>query len=253
MKRGENKKKQKQKKSWKFKLSLVLILVALLALAVVIGVKGFTVKKVIVKGNEHYPDEKIEEILLKDDYAWNSLYVYFKHKFAEPERIPFVDTMEVSLKSPHTLQVQVYEKGLLGCVYMEALGQNAYFDKDGFVVEMSSEVIENVPTVSGLEVEEIVIYEKLPIKGKSVLKNLLSLTQTLKKHNLVPQSIHYGGDGSYTLSYGTVTVLMGQAQNFSEKAVRLAYILPKLEGLSGTLHLEGWTEDTTDITFEKAQ
>lgn len=144
---------------------------------------------------------------------------------------------------------------------MEALGQNAYFDKDGFVVEMSSEVIEGVPTVTGLDVEQIVLYEKLPIKGKSVLKNMLSLTQILKKYGLVPDNIHYGGEGSYSLTYkqtseetGTVseiTVLMGQAKNFNEKVVRLSHIMPDLTGLSGTLHLESWTEDTTDSTFEK--
>lgn len=27
--------------------------------------------------------------------------------------------------------------------------------------------------------------------------------------------------------------------------------MPNLEGLTGILHLEDWTEDTTDITFEK--
>jgi len=38
-----------------------------------------------------------------------------------------------------------------------------------------------------------------------------------------------------------------------KKILRLSYIMPKLEGQTGTLHLESWTEDTTDISFEKAQ
>lgn len=118
---------------------------------------------------------------------------------------------------------------------------------------MSSDVIAGIPRITGLDVEEIVLYEKLPIKGKSVLKNLLSLTQSLKKYELVPESINYSKEGNYTLSYGTITVLLGQAQHLNEKVLRLSYIMPKLEGQTGTLHLESWTEDTTDISFEKAQ
>ena len=244
---------RKRKKRWKVRLAVVLSLMALLAVGVLIVIKVFTVKKVVITGNVNCSDETVKEWVLKDEYSWNSLYVYFKNKFVEPEDIPFVDTMEISLKSPHILEIKVYEKGLLGCVYMEALGQNAYFDKDGLVVEMSSEVIAGVPRINGLDVEEIVLYEKLPIKGKNVLKNLLSLTQSLKKYQLVPESISYGKEGSYTIGYGDITVLLGQARHLNEKILRLSYIMPQLEGQKGTLHLESWTEDTTDISFEKAE
>lgn len=245
--------KQRRKKRLKI-IGLVFLLVLLLfAVGALVVVKVFTVEKVVVTGNERYSDEVMEEWLLDDEYSWNSLYVYFKYKFVEPKEMPFVDTMEISLKSPHTLEIKVYEKGLLGRVYIDTLGQNAYFDKDGFVVEMSSEVIEGIPKVNGLDVEQIVLYEKLPIKGKNVLKNLLSLTQMLKKYNLVPDSIKYGGEGSYSLKYGDISVSLGQAGKFTEKVVRLSYIMPKLEGQKGTLHLESWTEDTADITFEKAK
>ena len=54
------------------------------------------------------------------------------------------------------------------------------------------------------------------------------------------------------MSYGEITVLIGQAQNLNEKVVRLSHIMPKLDGQKGTLHLESWTENTTDIAFEKA-
>ena len=179
--------KRRRKKRLKAIGMAVLILALLLAIAILVVVKVFTVEKVKVTGNEHYPDETMADWLLDDEYCWNSLYVYFKYKFVEPAEMPFVDSMEVSLESPHTLSIKVYEKALLGRVYIDALGQNAYFDKDGFVVELSSEVIEGIPVISGLDVEKIVLYEKLPIKGKNILKNLLSLTQMLKKYEQVPE------------------------------------------------------------------
>ena len=56
--------------------------------------------------------------------------------------------MEIELKDPRTLNIKVYEKGMLGYLYIPAISENAYFDKDGFVVETSSDVISNVPKVT---------------------------------------------------------------------------------------------------------
>ena len=152
---------------------------------------------------------------------------------------------------PHTIEIQVYEKGLLGYVEMESVGQNVYFDKDGIVVETSSERIEGLPRIEGLSVDSVVLYEKLPIKGKSVLKNLLALTQLLKKYQVVPDTISYGEDMTYRVEYGSIRVLLGNAVNFDDKVVRLAEILPRLQGQAGTLHLESWTENNTEIRFQK--
>lgn len=127
-----------------------LITLLILALAALIVIKVFTVKNVEVEGNKLYSDEQIKEWVLNDDYSWNTLYVYFKYRFFDTQEVPFIDTMEVTVKSPHTLHVEVYEKGLLGYLYMDSLGQNVYFDKDGFVVEMSTDVIEGVPQITGL-------------------------------------------------------------------------------------------------------
>lgn len=228
-----------------------LLLLLILAIGALVAVKLFTVDKVIVSGNSYYPQEVIEEWILDDEYSWNSLYVFFKYKLEEPRELAFVESANISLKPPHTLQIAVHEKELMGRIYIDSLGQYAYFDKAGMVVEMSSEEIKNVPKVTGIDVEKIVLYEKLPIKGNSVLKNLLSLTQILKKYELTPKNIKYGTEGSYTLKFGKISVMLGQAEDFNEKVSRLSKILPKLEGQKGTLHLEGWSENTKDITFER--
>lgn len=247
----EKKRRRRRRKKSKTVLAVVLLILLLLAVGAVIVIKVFTVEKVVVKGNELYEDEVISRWVLDDKYSWNTLYVYLRYRFQEPETIPFVDTMEITMKLPHTIEIQVYEKGLLGYVELESVGQNAYFDKDGIVVETSSELIQGIPRIEGLSVESVVLYEKLPIQGKSVLKNLLALTQLLKKYQLVPDTISYGADMTYSLRYGEIRVLLGSAENFDDKVLRLAEILPKLEGMGGTLHLESWTENTTDIRFEK--
>ena len=49
----------------------------------------------------------IRDRVLNDDYSWNTLYVYFEYRFFDTQEVPFIDTMEVSVKSPHTLHVEV--------------------------------------------------------------------------------------------------------------------------------------------------
>lgn len=245
--REERRKKRKRKRI----AITFLVLVLLLAGAALVVVKVFTVEQVEVQGNQLYDSKQIEKWVLNDKYSWNSLYVYLKYRFRKPEEIPFIDTMEVGLKVPHTITIEVYEKGLLGYLYIDSLGQNVYFDKDGFAVETSTDVIEGIPKITGLTCKQVVLYEKLDLAKKKSLKTLLSVTQTLKKYSLVPQSIDYGDGGNLTLSYGAVTVSLGTVDNLNEKVKRLEKIMPELDGLTGTLHLEEWTEETTDITFEK--
>lgn len=228
-----------------------LIFVLLLALAALVVWKVFTVENVEVEGNELYSSGQIEQLVLNDEYSWNSLYVLLKYRFVDMGEVPFVDTMEVKLKNPHTVQISVYEKGILGCLYIESIGQYAYFDKDGFVVETSTEEIPDVPKVTGVNCEEVVLYEQLPLERGEVLKDLLNLTQILKKYDLLPQEIHYDDKLMPTLDYGGTRVVVGSEDYLSQKVVRLSAILPQLSGLSGTLYLDTWTPDTTDIVFER--
>lgn len=247
------KEERRRKKRRKIGLYILLILILLIAAGVFIVMNVFTVENVVVEGNELYNSTQIENMVLNDEYSWNSLYVDLKYRFVDIGEVPFVDTMEVSLDNPHTVHIRVYEKGMLGYLYINSIGQNAYFDKDGFVVETSTEVIDGVPKITGISCEEVVLYEKLQLENSDILRDLLNLTQTLKKYNLLPDEIQYDSNMEPVLYYGTIQVKIGSEDNLSQKVVRLSIILPQLDGLSGTLHLETWTPETTDIIWDRAE
>ncbi len=244
---------RKRKKRRKTGLYIFLFLVLLIAVGAVVVTQVFTVENVVVEGNELYSSKQIENMVLDDEYSWNSLYVYLKYRFVDIGEVPFVDTMEVSLDSPHTVHIKVYEKGMLGYLYIDSIGQNAYFDKDGFVVETSTDVIEGVPKITGIKCNEVVLYEKLTLENTRILRDLLTLTQTLKKYELLPDEISYNSNMEPVLYYGPIQVNVGSEDNLSQKVVRLSIILPQLSGLSGTLHLEAWTPETTDIIWDRAE
>ena len=247
------KEERRRKKRRKIGLYILLILILLIAAGVFIVMNVFTVENVVVEGNELYSSTQIENMVLNDEYSWNSLYVDLKYRFVDIGEVPFVDTMEVSLDNPHTVHIKVYEKGMLGYLYINSIGQNAYFDKDGFVVETSTEVIDGVPKITGISCEEVVLYEKLQLENSDILRDLLNLTQTLKKYNLLPDEIQYDSNMEPVLYYGTIQVKIGSEDNLSQKVVSLSIILPQLDGLSGTLHLETWTPETTDIIWDRAE
>lgn len=242
---------RRKRRKTKIKLYSMLAIFLILALAAFIVMNVFTVEQVVVEGNVLYSDSQIEDMILNDEYSWNSLYVDLKYRFTEVGEIPFVDEMEISLDDPHTIHIKVYEKGILGYLYIPIIGQNAYFDKDGFVVETSKERIPDVPKVTGVKCNEVILYEQLALEDSQILRELLNLTQTLKKYNLLPSEIRFDASKGAILTYEEVRVVVGSSDNLSQKIIRLSYILPQLKGLSGTLHLESWTEENTDIIFDK--
>lgn len=239
-----------EKKHTKIRWIVFLSILLFFALTGFFCVTVCTVRDVEIEGNELYDDESIREWVQNDRYSWNTLYVYFKYRFKKAEQVPFIDTMTVDLKSPGKLSVLVYEKGPIGYLFDETTGQNIYFDKDGFVIEISTKEIEGVPQISGLSFDHVAVYEKLDLSERT-LRTLLALTQNLEKYQLHPERIQYDGTGNMTLSFGPILVNLGKEDNLTEKLVRLVKILPQIEGMSGTLHLETWTENTTDVTFER--
>ena len=242
-------KRRKARKRKKIAIALLIILL-LLAAAALIVIKVFRVEKVEVEGNELYDAKVIEKAVLNDKYSWNSLYVFLKYRFVDAKKVPFVDTMEITLKDPQTLHIKVYEKGIMGYLYISSIDENAYFDKDGLVVETSSKVIDGTPQIIGIDCDKVVLYEKLPI-GNAKLREILTLTQALKRNSLIPDSITYGVANEPLLVYGKIKVEMGSLELLTQKVERLAKIKPSLEGMDGTLHLENWTEETTNIVFDK--
>ena len=246
--------REKRKQASRRKLILLAVLSGILAICIgaLLMVKVFVVKNVKVEGNELYDENLIINTVLNDEYSWNSLYVFLKYTFSDTQQLPFIDTMEITMEDPQTLHIRVYEKGLLGYLYIPAIGQNAYFDKDGIVVETSSRVIENVPRMEGLDCSTVVLYEKLPIDNK-LLKQLLTLTQTLKRAELEPDAIVYGVKNAPVLKYDNVSVNLGSMEYLTQKVERIKKILPKVSDMAGTLHLENWSEQNTNIVFEKAE
>ena len=241
--------RRRKRRNQKILIAVTIFLFVIL-LSILIIWKVFVVKKVNVEGNVLYDEQLITDTVLNDEYSWNSLYVLLKYTITEAEELPFIEEMEVKMVNPQTLSIKVYEKRMMGYLNVSPNAGNAYFDKDGFVVEISSRVIEDIPRIDGLACDEVIQYEKLPL-DEQLLKQLLTLTQSLRREELEPDSINYSVANEPILYYGNVAIRLGTMDNLTLKVEHLSKILPSLDGISGVLHMENWTEESANIIFEK--
>ncbi len=209
----------------------------------------YAVKNVIVDGNQHYSASEIKAMVMTGYLGDNSLYLSLKYKNKSIEGVPFVDTMDVVVQSNDTIKITVYEKALAG--YVEYLGRYMYFDNEGVVVEASKVTTRGIPQVTGLDIDHVVLYQKLPVENSEIFQNILTVTKLLNKYNVLCDKMQFDANYNVTLGYNRVKVNLGPLQNLEEKLMQLPNILPSLEGEKGTLDLQNYTGDHKSITFER--
>lgn len=228
---------------------ILLVTFIVIVICVFVFIQVLTIKQVEIIGNEQYTEEEIKELIFDTPYAQNSLYLTWKYNHKADYQIPFVDTIEVEMLSANKVRINIYEKDIVGCI--EYLGSYMYFDKDGIIVESSKELIDDIPIISGLKFDYIILNQKLAVGNESIFNTILNVTQMLDKHMIKPDKIYFNSGYEMTLYFENAKVYMGRDENTEEKIIKLKGIVPKLEGLSGVLHMEEYDESTKSITFEK--
>ena len=120
------------------------------------------------------------------------------------------------------------------------------------MVEVSEQLIERTIGVSGVSLKKAEVGEKVALK-KEQLNFMVQLLKSMQKYELAISGLTFDEVGNATVSYENMLISVGKADFLEEKMMRLSYILPQLEGQAGTLHLENWSKDNTDIVFRKAE
>ena len=238
-----------EKKSGIGWLLFFLISLIVICVSIIVVKQRFTITSVEITGNEHYTAKQIEDQVLRGKYGHNSIYLYMKGKLGYTDDIPFVEKIDVDIESPDHVRIRVYEKAVAG--YVEYLGHYLYFDKDGIVVESSTQKVNGIPFVTGLDFNYVTLHEKLPVENEDVFRLILNITQLLTKYRISTDKIYFDKNYRITLYFGDVRVLLGTSEYIDEKINRLRFVLPELEGHSGVLHMENYTGEGDKFTFTK--
>ena len=232
----------------------LIVVLAALAVLFILGLSFagvFRVQQVTVTGNAYYTKEEVVNLLLDEGSLQNTLLVYLRYKYQEHPEIPFIDDFEVTMDSWQSLKIRVYEKNMVG--YVRYLGQDVYFDKDGIVVESSTQELEGIPQISGVTFDSLAIHQPLSVEDPTIFDTILSITKLLTKYDLDPDEIRFGAGGELFLQLGDVKVALGTGENLDEKISRLKQLEGDLKDKSGTLHMENYTDETTHISLESAK
>ena len=224
---------------------------ALLVIAIVVLLLLFRVREVKVYGNERHSQGEIAADLVDDFLTENTLYLLWKYRDNEvPDTMPYLNSLSVQMKSPSAVEVQVSEKTLVG--YIDK-GEYIYFDENGLVLEITDQIYDGIPVVTGADTQEVVLYQKLPTSSSAQLRTILSLTQLLSYHELEAQEIRFGENMEITLFLHDVEVKLGQDEYLEEKIANLRAILEKMDSTDrGVLHLESFTGKNEAVTFTRS-
>ena len=238
------------KKNRMIRILLTVVVILLLLLGILLFLwNEYSVTSVTVSGNSHYTDDEIKDMVFTVPYAYNSLVLSMMYRNRSIKDIPFVEKIDVDIVSSDSVRINVYEKAIAG--YVEYLGHYMYFDKDGIVVESSNRVIEGIPLVTGLSYDHVVLHKPLPVKKSSVFMTILNLTQLIGKYGIETDRIAFDSDGRITLYFGNARVSLGTDDYIDEKINEMHLLLPKLQGYSGTLHMENFMGEEGNFSFDR--
>ena len=251
---------------------LALVIMAFFALLIL-----FRVKKVEVTGNVHETDREVREMIMVGPMSNNTLLLsLFKH---HPEAVdmPFIDRISLEYTGRNSVRIRVSEKSVIGYVAFEEAYW--YFNEDGIVEvqsltsepvhstdtgEVSAEEVDErsddtprdeyiIPFIEGLTVTDAAVGSVLPVSDPSVFSTIASITGMINKNGIRPDRVTIQEDGTWTMTCGTIRVLLGKDEHLEDKIEELAGILPEAAGLSGTLHLENFDGTQNRIIFDKAE
>lgn len=234
------------KKRHKLGITAIVFLVLFLLAA---GLYSLRIVSVQYVGNTRYSEEEMDQLLFEEGYERNPIYCFFANHYLEKKEIPFIETYDIEFISWNSVKVTVYEKSIAG--YVDYKGFYMYFDKDGIVVESSKELLEGVVKIEGLDFEHIVLHQVLPVEKKEVFNLILALTQMLTKYEIDVDKINFDGGMNIWIYRKDVVVQVGGDVFLDEKMAKLKDLLPNLEGLSGMLYMDDFSEETEEFRFKK--
>ena len=109
---------------------------------------------------------------------------------------------------------------------------------------------DDVPLVTGLKYDELVMQEKIPVKKEKVFSYLLELTTAIDKYNLPIDQIYIKEDGNALLISDKITVDLYNKKDIDIKISELAGMLKKVKGKSGTIDMKYFSEDDKIAVFQ---
>ena len=80
---------------------------------------------------------------------------------------------------------------------------------------------------------------------------LLELVQLCQKYSINLNKVFFDKTLNVTMYVDNIRILLGDYSTITEKVYEVSQMMPQMQGLSGTLYMENFSEDTSSIVFKK--
>lgn len=245
---------QEKNKTKEFDLSVKQMLIILGVLAVLAaGIWSYNLyrlKNITVDGLTRYTKEEFLGKLEQGFFTSLTPFFCLSDTFSQKE-IPFVEQYEIDYVNRQSARILVHEKRVTGCVVI--MGRYMFFDKDGIVVESTNARMDDIPVITGLEFNEIVLYQKLNVQKQSLFNTILQITRLVEQNGISVQEIAFDSGYEVTLYLDNVTVLLGKQTSYDEALNALAGILESVQGRTGTLDMRNYTRENGEVILKERQ
>ena len=226
---------------------ILIVLLIILALSL-------RISDINVIGNVNYTEEEAIAMVFDDVYDRNPIVCFIENRFFEHKELPFIEDYDIRFHSPFSCDLILYEKSIVGALrYMSSY---MYFDRDGIVVENSTELIEGVPEITGLKFGHIVLNRRLPIEDEGIFSEIMNITQQLSVNGIRCDTIDFDpmGEARLILDGGDIEVELGKDEEIDAKILLLSDILPSIRerGLRGALDLSDYSDmdENNDVSLK---
>ncbi len=248
---------EKKKKEHKKNVAMVVteIVLGVLILVVLLGIVTFgvcTVENVEVEGSSIYSEEELQDKVLTGKYSNNVIFGTISSWFTPNNEIPFINSYKIKMAGLNTIKIVVDERTPFGyCVGEDS--KYYYFDEDGNVSDIFDSSINNVTLWKDQKVSATDVGQKIT-DDEVALSNYLEVAKALKAKDIKAEYISVDKYGKITMGFDKMVVNFGLKKDLDKKIDRLSKLISekKLDGHSGTLHLENYSSENTDIVLKKS-
>lgn len=177
----------------------------------------------------------------------NRFLFELKEKRKEKNKIPYVDAYYIDYVDKNTIHFTVFETDVIGSI--KIMGNYFSFDKEGMVLKTSVERPEEVPLVTGLEFDEIIMFQKINVPRKKVFDTVLEIIRYLEKFEMKVNEISFGDNLEVTLYTDNLKVLLGTRDKYDITISKFAGVFKEASETGGILDMRNYNEDNDNIVL----
>ena len=202
----------------------LIIIALILAFLLLLATRLFRIQIYEIEGNRLYSEQKIKEILkIEENSNIVNLYMNSRRNLSQ---YPYIEAFDLEYKNYNRIKIIVKEKQIIG--YVMYMSKYLCLDKDGFIVDYvePNNLDPKIPVIEGLEIDSLIIGEKVPLPEEIIEACFLFYQAELKYElNISRISFENNRTSQIILIIGNKTVEFGDENNFSNKIQRIKEML----------------------------